>query len=1001
MTDGFPSTPPRVLDHPAAAEHWPELDRLLDEALDLDEEARAAWLAALPPSPHKDWLARLLGGSANGMRSAETNDFLGALPPLSPAGLRNLVDEAGAAALKPGDEVGPWRIVRELGQGGMASVWLAERSDGTLKRQVALKLPHAAWAPGLAARLLRERDILATLEHPHIARLYDAGLDAQGRPWLALEYVQGRPIDEYVRAEGCDTRTRVQLLVQVAQAVAYAHSRLVIHRDLKPPNILVSADAQVHLLDFGIAKLMRGELAEDSALTRDAGRALTPDYASPEQVAGDTLTTASDVYSLGVVAFELLAGARPYRLERGTAAELEQAIASAAAPLASDVAEGDAARRLLRGDLDAILNKALKKRPAERYATVDAMAQDLARTLRGEKVAARPDTLAYRARRFAVRERRPLAAGAAVAVAFGLALGAGATALVIAALALGLAAALWQARRARAKAREARQQAARAQAVQRFLLDIFNANTDRQPDAAQARQATARDLLDRGAARAESALADAPQARIEVMGTLAQMYYQLSHFEPAAALQQRLVQLVRQWHGEDSRRVAQALIELANIRMHIEPGPQVLPLLHEAKALLDSPGHDPVDDTGPALRGRLLANLAKCHFKISMPKALEHAEEAMRVLGAGPQADSVHLTTALQVAGVARIELGDLPAGEAHLRRALALLKAMPSVPQVALAQVASTLGDCLALQHRHAEALALAQETQRNAVAALGELDINALFVSARLGARLHAAGRRDEGRALLRGALDTLSRRPEAGDPVFLSDTQRQLGWALFEEGDIEPARALLDTAVAATRRVFTGTVAARALRQLALVHAAAGDIESAAGLFDEALATWRQGAGEAIHGWRINRLLLAHAAFELDRGRPAAASARLADWVPRPGPALPLPADEFERDLLRSRLHGAEGDTAAALALAQATAEAVAASPAPRELPVLWVQAQEQLARALLAAGRASEAGAPARAAALWRRRHDAATSPWAAEAENLLASVEDQARPAAPP
>jgi len=974
MTAGFPSTPPRVLDHPDAAAHWPELDRLLDEALELDGEARAAWLAALPPSPRKDWLARLLGGAASGVPGAETSDFLGTLPPLSPAALRNLGEDAGGA-LKPGDEVGPWRIVRELGQGGMASVWLAERSDGTLRRQVALKLPHAAWAPGLAARLLRERDILATLEHPHIARLYDAGVDAQGRPWLALEHVQGRPIDEHVRAEGCDTRTRVQLLVQVAQAVAYAHGRLVIHRDLKPSNILVGAQGQVHLLDFGIAKLLHGEHTEETALTRDAGRALTPDYASPEQVRGDPLGTASDIYSLGVVAFELLTGRRPYRLARGSAAELEEAITSAAAPLASEMAEGEAPRRLLRGDLDAILNKALKKRPAERYATVDAMVQDLVRYLDGRKVEARPDSLAYRVRRFVTRERRPLAAGAVVAAAFGLALGAGATAVVIAALALGLAAALWQARRAEAKAREARQQAARAQTVQRFLLDIFNANTDRQPDAAQARQATARELLDRGAARAESALADAPDARIEVMATLAQMYYQLSHFEPAAALQQRLVQLVRHQHGEGSPRVGEALIDLANIRMHVEPGEQVLPLLHEAKALLDAQG-----DTASALRGRLLTHLAKCHYRISLRVMLGHAEEAVRVLGTDEHAPSVPLTTALQMAGTARLELGDPATAEAHLRRAHALLKSLPAVPQVALAQVATS---------------------QRDAVAALGEGDITTLFVTARLGSRLHVVGRRDEGRALMRGALEALSKLPQASDPVFLSDAQRQLGRALLEEGDIEPARSLLRAGVEATRRTYTGHVAARALRELALVHAAAGDTEAAAPLFDAALAAWREGAAEAIHGWRINRLLLAHTAFELDRGGTAAARARLAEWVPHPGPAPRLPADELERDLLRSRLLAAEGHAAAACELAQATADAVAASPAPRELPVLSVQAQEQLARALLAAGRAGEAEAPARAAALWRRRHDAATSPWAAEAERLLARVEDQARPAAPP
>ena len=220
----------------------------------------------------------------------------------------------------------------------MSAVWLAERADGSLKRKVALKLPLLSWAPGLSERFARERDILATLEHPHIARLYDAGLDAQGRPYMALEHVEGRPIDAFCREQALPVAVCLQLLLQVADALAYAHGRLVLHRDLKPANILVTAQGQVRLLDFGVAKLMQGDSAVETALTRVSGRAMTPDYASPEQVRGEPLGTASDVYSLGVVAYELLAGTRPYRLQRGSAAELEEAITAQEIPAASTAA---------------------------------------------------------------------------------------------------------------------------------------------------------------------------------------------------------------------------------------------------------------------------------------------------------------------------------------------------------------------------------------------------------------------------------------------------------------------------------------------------------------------------------------------------------------------------------------------------------------------------------------------------------------------------------------
>jgi len=340
---------PLVAMPPAA---WPEISRLLDEALDLEPATRADWLAALKQRAPAlaPTVARLLAAHAK----SETDDVLQRLPQL--ASVARDHPPHPDTELAPGVRVGPYRLVRELGRGGMADVWLAQRADGAFARDVALKLPHASrLRRDLAARFTRERDILARLEHPNIARLYDAGVD-DGLPYLAMEYVDGATLLDDSDARRLDLPARLALFAQVLDAVRYAHANLVIHRDLKPSNILVTASGEVRLLDFGIAKLLGTEDAtQETQLTRVAGRALTPDYASPEQVRGETLTVASDVYTLGVVLYELLCGARPYRLRHASVAQLEQAILeapvvapSSALTEAAALARGGTLRRVAR-----------------------------------------------------------------------------------------------------------------------------------------------------------------------------------------------------------------------------------------------------------------------------------------------------------------------------------------------------------------------------------------------------------------------------------------------------------------------------------------------------------------------------------------------------------------------------------------------------------------------------------------------------------------------------
>jgi serine/threonine-protein kinase len=298
-----------------------------------------------------------------------------------------------------GEVVGPYRLLHEIGRGGMGSVWLAERSDGSFKRQVALKLPRLAWGAGLAERMAREREIGALLEHPAIGRMYDAGLDERGRPYLAFEYIDGQPIDAWCESQALSLRQRLTLFLQVIKAVAYAHGRLVVHRDLKPSNVLVTLDGQAHLLDFGIAKLLQDATQADANLTQEQGRVLTPHYASPEQIAGEPITVASDVYSLGVLLYELLTGVLPVAPRRETVAAIEEAILQGDIVLASTRVKDKATARALRGELDAILTKAMQRDPQRRYATADALAHDIERYLHGKTVSARPDSVAYRVRK--------------------------------------------------------------------------------------------------------------------------------------------------------------------------------------------------------------------------------------------------------------------------------------------------------------------------------------------------------------------------------------------------------------------------------------------------------------------------------------------------------------------------------------------------------------------------------------------------------------------------
>ncbi len=475
--------------------------------------------------------------------------------------------------LAAGTLIGPYRVVARIGQGGMGEVYLAERADGAFEQKVALKLIKRGMdSAEIVRRFLNERQILARLDHPGIARLLDGGSSADGRPYFVMEHVEGEPLLAYCARTVPSVEERVRLIREIAEAVDAAHQRLVVHRDLKPSNILLTRDGRVKLLDFGIAKLT-GETA-GTILTRLESRALTPAYAAPEQILGEPVTTATDVYALGVLLYQLLTGRLPHEREAralpALVAELESetltrastAVRALPALQAKALGIDDPVRvsRRLAGDLDTILTRALERDPARRYRSAAAFAEDLERFLEGRPIHARPVTAHYRFGKW-VRRNRVLA---------------GAAALVLLSLSVGLAVSLWQ-------ARVARQETRRAERIRDFLISIFLAAD---PSVAQGSEATARQLLARGGQRVGEELKDDPGIQADLLGMIAHVENELGLSQAAldharqglAALgPKRSAYTLRQ--GNLRFEEGSALLSMSQVEQAIHPFEEAIALL--------------------------------------------------------------------------------------------------------------------------------------------------------------------------------------------------------------------------------------------------------------------------------------------------------------------------------------------------------------------------------------------------------------------------------------
>ncbi|WP_439638725.1 serine/threonine-protein kinase [Nevskia sp.] len=567
MTAPLSSLPP---------ERWQEFSSLLDALLEIDASARAAWLAALAPE-HAD-LAGLLRQAADIDLDQQT------APPAEQPRLAAGDDEE-TWTFSSGLAIGPYRLVTPLGQGGMGEVWSAQRTDGTLNREVALKLPHT-WllTAGARMRLGRERDFLAGLSHPNIAQLYDAGIADDGQPWMALEKVDGQRIDHWCRDRRLSIADRVRLFLQVTDAVTAAHARLIVHRDIKPSNVLVTDEGRVKLLDFGIAKLIndggRGDLTE---ITRLAGRSATPEYAAPEQLDGATITAATDVYALGVVLHELLCGRRPRpaaRSGRSSTRPEDEAplLASSFAPADFPAQAGglDVARwrRALEGDLDAIVAQALAPAPEARYPSVERLASDLRRHLANEPISARHITRVERALKFARRNR--LAIGSALVVSLSLLAGGGIS--------------LWQAQRATAEALRAAAEAVRANATRDFLLKVFRSSSRTVASDKQPGSITAREMLDEIVDGLDSSLAGQPEVQLELLMAARALYRQWYLPERASAAHARYRAIVTAMAGPLDVRIIDSLTQEGATLFESDRFDQSLATLREARALIERAG---------------------------------------------------------------------------------------------------------------------------------------------------------------------------------------------------------------------------------------------------------------------------------------------------------------------------------------------------------------------------------------------------------------------------
>jgi len=812
-------------------EHRKQVEELFELALEHKPAERSVWLyGACGDAALRAEVARLLAAHerAEGILDSSAPDLAGLLE--SEQREYDSVEAIG--------RVGPYRLVREIGRGGMGTVFLAERDDAHFRHRAAVKvLRRGLDTDDLVRRFVAERQILATLQHPNIARLLDGGVTDDGRPYYVMEYVAGEPLDAYCDRRRLSLDERLRLFAVVARAVHYAHRNLVVHRDLKPSNILVADDGEVKLLDFGIAKLLdpEGVVSQTVALTRTGLRVMTPEYASPEQVRGDSVTTATDVYGLGLVLYELVSGHRPYRLGGRSLAEIERIVCEEEPPRPSvavtrvhELGAGDTTvritpesvseargttparlRRALAGDVDRIVACAIRKEPERRYESAEQLATDLDRYLRGEPVAARGDSPAYRARKFVSRHRWGVAAaGAFVALLVGYAV----TATV-------------QANQVRSALAQARTEAAKAEQVTHFTMGLFEAWD---PTAARGDTVTAHELLARGVERAER-LDGQPLVQAQMLDVLGQVYYSLGAYSRAQPLLERSLAMRRRLLGDRH-------LDVADGESHL---------------------------------GELLRT--KGDFRAGEPHLRRALTLHRELLGA----EHVTVANDLHELGTALMDGGDYAGGEPLYREALAMRRKLlgPEHPDVAeslmgLSYVMTMKGDLAAAEQFQTDALAIYRK-------AYGDAHPMLALTLSNLAATLDRRGDYERSLAVNQEAL-AMRRKLFGDEHPSIAISLANMGVQQFRRGNYEGAEHYLREAIALNRKLLgdENPATATAVYNLATLLSRRGRYAEAEPMLREVLAVRRKVKGEEHTDIAAAMQILAGVVQH--RGRPAEAEA-----------------------------------------------------------------------------------------------------------------------------
>ena len=824
-------------------DRWEAISPHLDRALEMGREERRAWIAALrvdDPALASDLNTLLKEGTA-----VNREGFLeGASPPRPPT------------AAVEGQAMGAYTLVSVIGYGGMGQVWLARRSDGHFEGQAAVKILNADVGE---ERFRREAGILARLTHPHIAHLIDAGVSPEGQPYLVLEYVDGERIDGYCDARRLGVEARLRLFLDVLAAVAHAHANLIVHRDIKPSNILVSTDGHVKLLDFGIAKLLEAEAGGGApALTLESGRALTPEYAAPEQLTAGAITTATDVYALGLILYVLLTGRHPVDAARGSPAELVNAIVdtdpprpSAAARVTTQPPEAltdhaarrgttpDRLHRILSGDLDTIVAKALKKRPEERYPSVTALADDLRRFLGHQPIGARPDRIGYRAAKFARRNRLSVSLGS----------------FVLLALVAGLAGTAWQARVAARERDLSLAQLERAESTNAFTAFVLGQAPGGRPVTVQEILARAERLVDKRFA------ADDPLA-VDLLVTIASIYDTRNETDGARRTMKRA--------HEMSQRLADAAV-----RAKASCG-WARALSGEgdfagAYRLIDKALTETTDEVNfdSVVANCLLERGIVAMTEVNAAGAADAGDRALRRLDRRPGAFPEIRADVLQLLAVSCRLQGDTRGANRRFAEALEQVQRIGRGETMDAGILLNNWAGNMAMTNS-----LQALDTYGRAIAILegGAPDSAPSAARINYGVQLNRLARYAEARSTFEGARADARKH---GNVLLVGKTSYQIARACRKSGDLTCAEGALREADAVVRTsVPQGhQMLAMLCREQGLLAAAKGDEVAARALLAEALAIHEKVAAKQVEHIET---LLDVAGWELKLGRGAEAEA-----------------------------------------------------------------------------------------------------------------------------